>query len=102
MIMDTNSIYTIIISVVTVLGSASAWRYYEKRVAMKEKNDNFMKEDCRERITRLEELLGESSGEKDELRREVLKLTKLVGELSTKVEFLEKENNMLLKKFKMT
>ena len=75
MIMDTNSIYTIIISVVTVLGSASAWRYYEKRVAMKEKNDNFRKEDCR---------------------------TKLVGELSTKVEFLEKENNMLLKKFKMT
>jgi hypothetical protein len=38
--MEVTSIYTAIITVVTVLGSASAWRFYEKRATAKEKSDN--------------------------------------------------------------
>ena len=93
--MDTNSIYTVLITVVTVLGSASAWRYYEKRAMNKERAENFMKDECRERIAKLEVLLERSAIEKDQLRKEILELTALVAELTVKVQFLEKENRDL-------
>ena len=93
--MDTNSIYTVLITLFTVLGSASAWRYYEKRASVKEKNDNFLKDDCRDRITKLEILLENSAKEKDKMRDEILNLTALVSELKVKVSFLEKENEEL-------
>ena len=95
--METTSIYTIIITIITVLGSTSAWRFYEKRISKKEKTENFMKDDCRERISKLEVLLENSSKEKDLMRAEILKLTSTVAELKVKVEFLEKENKELLK-----
>lgn len=93
--MEQESIFTVIITALTLLGSASAWRYYEKRAIAKEKTENFMKDECRERIAKLEVLLEKSSLEKDEMRREILKLTALVSELSVKVDFFEKENNEL-------
>jgi hypothetical protein len=95
--MDANSIYTIIITAITVLGSASAWRFYDKRALTREKAENFMKDDCRDRILKLEALLENSSKEKDVMREQILKLTSLVAELSVKVGFLEKENNDLIK-----
>ena len=95
--MDANSIYTIIITAITVLGSASAWRFYDKRALTREKAENFMKDDCRDRILKLEALLENSSKEKDTMREQILKLTALVAELSVKVGFLEKENNDLIK-----
>lgn len=93
--MDTNSIYTVLITVVTVLGSASAWKYYEKRAMNKERTESFMKDECRERIAKLEVLLEKSAIEKDQLRKEILELTALVAELTIKVQFLEKENRDL-------
>lgn len=93
--MDATSIYTVIITIITVFGSASAWRFYEKRQAAKEKSENFMKDDCEKRITKLEILLTKASEEKDKMREEILKLTGQVAELKTKVEFLEKENRDL-------
>lgn len=93
--MDTNSIYTVLITVVTVLGSASAWKYYEKRAMNKEKAESFMKDECRERIAKLEVLLERSAMEKDQLRKEILDLTALVSELTVKVQFLERENRDL-------
>ena len=95
--MDANSIYTIIITIITVLGSASAWKYYEKRAVLKEKAENFMKDECRERIAKLEVLLERSSKEKDMMRDQILKLTSQVSELKVKVDFLEKENKQLKK-----
>ena len=56
-----NSIWTVLITAVTVLGSASAWRFYEKRAIRKEKDEDFIKIDCRERISKMEVLLQESS-----------------------------------------
>lgn len=92
-----ENIYTLLITIVTVLGSASAFRFYEKRTLQKEKDADFIRNDCRDRISKLETLLRESSKEKDDLRDMVLKLTKEVANLSTKVEFLTKENEDLLR-----
>jgi len=92
----TESIYTVIIAIITVLGSAGAWRYYEKKAQMKKDEDDFIRDDCRDRILKLEALLQKSSDEKDELRETVLKLTKEVAALHVKVDFLEKENRRLL------
>ena len=89
--------YSVLITAITVLGGASAFRYYEKRAQRRERDDEFIKHDCKDRITKLETLLQESSKEKDELRSLVLALTKEVAALSVKVEFLTKENDKLEK-----
>jgi hypothetical protein len=93
-----ESIYTVVIAIITVLGSAGAWRYYEKKAEMKKEEEDFIRDDCRDRILKLEALLERSSSEKDELRETVLKLTKEVAALHVKVDFLEKENRRLLEK----
>lgn len=73
--MENQSVWTVLITVVTVLGSASAWRFYEKRAMRKERDDEFIRHDCKDRIAKLEVLLQESSREKDEMRATILKLT---------------------------
>ena len=77
---------------ITVLGSAAAFRFYEKKSMRKERDEEFIRHDCKDRIAKLEALLSASSKEKDELRALVLKLTEQVAELRTKVEFFEKSN----------
>jgi hypothetical protein len=93
--MEDNSIFTVLVTMVTVLGSASAWRYWEKRAIKKEKDDDFVKNDCRDRILKLEALLEDSSREKSQMRDLILVLTEKVAALSVKVEFLQKENTEL-------
>ena len=95
--MQTDSVWTVLITVVTVLGSASAWRFYEKREMRKERDDEFIRHDCKDRITKLEALLESSSREKDEMRSTILKLTEQVAALAVKVEYLQKENSDLIK-----
>lgn len=90
------SLMTVLVTVVTVLGSASAWRFYEKRAMRKERDEEFIRHDCRDRISKLEALLEESSKEKDEMRTTILMLTEKVSALTVKVEFLQKENSALL------
>jgi hypothetical protein len=93
-----ENIYSVLIAVVSVLGSAAAFRFYEKRAINKERDDDFIRHDCKDRIAKLEALLVQSSVEKDELRKMVLGLTKEVAALSVKVEYLTKENEELHKK----
>jgi hypothetical protein len=93
-----ENIYSVLIAVVSVLGSAAAFRFYEKRALNKERDDEFIRHDCKDRIAKLEALLVQSSVEKDELRKMVLGLTKEVAALSVKVEYLTKENEELHKK----
>jgi hypothetical protein len=97
-ISQTESIYTIIVAIITVLGSAGAWRYYERKAESKREEDNFMKYDCRERIAKLEALLERSSDEKNDMRDKILVLTEEIAELRVKVNFLEAENRRLLEK----
>ena len=85
-----NNIWTVLITAITVLGGSQAFRYYEKRAIFRERDDEFIRHDCKDRIAKLEALLTSSSKEKDELRDLVLKLTSEVAELRVKVEFLSK------------
>jgi hypothetical protein len=99
--MDENiSLLTVIMTVITVLGSASAWRYYEKRAMRKERDEEFIRHDCRDRIAKLEVLLSESSKEKDDMRTTILMLTEKVSALTVKVEFLQRENSQLLEEIR--
>jgi septal ring factor EnvC (AmiA/AmiB activator) len=86
-----ENIYTVLVTAVTVLGSAAAFRFYERR-AEKKRDDEFQyRYDCRDRISKLEALLEESSKEKEEMRKTILDLSTKVAELTTKIEFLEKK-----------
>ncbi len=87
--MPQETIWTVLVTALTMLGSASAWRFYEKRALKKEKDEDFIKTDCRDRIGKLEALLESSSREKDEMRQTILKLTEQVSALTVKVEFLQ-------------
>ena len=93
-----ENIYSVLITAITVLGGASAFRYYEKRAQRKERDEEFIRHDCKDRIAKLEALLAESSKEKDEMRSMILDLTKQVAALTVKVEYLTKENEELSKK----
>jgi len=92
-----ENIYSVLITALTVLGGTGAWRYYEKRALHKEKDDEFIRHDCKDRISKLEGLLESAAKEKDDLRQMVLSLTREVAALSVKVEFLTKENEALHK-----
>ena len=89
--------YSVLITAITVLGGSAAWRFYEKRADHKERDEDFIRHDCKDRISKLEALLAESAKEKDSLRDMVLALTKEVAALSVKVEYLTKENEKLTK-----
>jgi septal ring factor EnvC (AmiA/AmiB activator) len=90
-----DNIYTVLMTAITVLGSAAAFRFYEKKSMRKERDEEFIRHDCKDRISKLEALLERSATEKDELRNMVLGLTKEVAALTVKVEFLTAENNKL-------
>jgi len=92
-----ENMYSVIITAITVLGGTGAWRYYEKRAINKEKDEEFIRHDCKDRISKLEGLLEAAGKEKDELRMMVLELTKEVAALGVKVEYLTKENDKLEK-----
>jgi hypothetical protein len=92
-----DSLYTVLVTAITVLGGSSAFRFYEKRAMHKEKDEDFIRHDCKDRITKLEALLEASAKEKDELRIMVLNLTKEVAALTVRVEFLTNENTKLKK-----
>ena len=92
-----ENIYTVLLTAVTVLGSAGAWRFYERRAMHKEKDEDFIRHDCKDRISKLEALLELSSKEKDELRKMIIDLTAKVATLQTTVEFLRKEEEKIIK-----
>ena len=87
-----SSIWTVLVTAITVLGSTSAQKFYERKIELKKDEDNFIKQDCRDRISKLEALLKESSEEKEKMRVTILSLTEKVAALTVKVEFLQKES----------
>jgi len=92
-----ENIYSVVITAITVLGGTTAFRFYEKRAMRKERDEEFIRHDCKDRISKLEGLLEAAGKEKDELRMMVLELTKEVAALGVKVEYLTKENDKLEK-----
>ena len=93
---NVESVWAVVVTLITVLGSTAAWRYYEKRAMQREKDEDFIRHDCRDRIAKLEALLETSANEKDSMRQTILDLTEKVAQLTVKVEFLQKENAELM------
>ena len=102
-----DNITQIIIAVATVAGSAGIWKFFEARLRVKseekkterENSDGVQyRDDLKNRVRNLEQLLATSADEKDELRNQVLALTQEVSALRVKVEFLERENDRLKNK----
>ena len=100
-----DNIINVIITIITVLFSAGAWQFYERKIKLKTKletldrtDQNMYRDDLRERVKRLEQLLVSSAEEKDTMHDQILSLTKEVSALHVKVDFLEKENSRLKNK----
>lgn len=87
-----ENFYSVLITAITVLGGTTAFRYYEKRAMKREKDEDFIKNDCKDRIAKLEALLESASKEKDEMRKQILELTALVAKLQTQVQYLQDKN----------
>ena len=83
-----ENIWSVLITAITVLSGTSAFRYYEKRAQRKERDDEFIRHDCKDRITKLEALLERSSQEKDEMRAQILELVSEVASLRTELKYL--------------
>ena len=54
----------------------------------KERDDDFIRHDCKDRIAKLEALLERSSQEKDEMRAQILELVSEVAQLRTEIKYL--------------
>jgi septal ring factor EnvC (AmiA/AmiB activator) len=94
--MNADNIYTVLMTAITVLGSAAAFRFYEKKSMRKERDEDFIRHDCKDRIAKLEALLAESSKEKDEMRAQILELVAEVASLRTEIKYLTDKNKASL------
>jgi predicted RNase H-like nuclease (RuvC/YqgF family) len=88
-----ENVYSVLMTAITTLGGAAAWRYYEKRAAKKEEDERWIKNDCTSRIAKLEALLEEASREKDEMRAIIINLTAQVARLETEVKYLQQNTH---------
>lgn len=91
-----------IVTVVTVLGSAGAWQFYQSRMKLKhqerkeDKGDqNMYRDDLRERVAVLEQRLEQAYGEKEKTAKELANVMAKLAEYKVRIEFLEKENDRL-------
>ena len=86
--MEMNNIYSVLMTAITTLGGAAAWRYYERRAEKKEKDEDWIKSDCKDRISKLEALLEAASKEKETMRAQILELSTMVAKLQTQIQYL--------------
>lgn len=87
---ENSQFWTLILTVIGILGSNVAFRYYEKRAVRKERNEDYIKDECIRRISKLENELEQSRKEKEKLNELVLELSKEVERLKAKIELYEK------------
>ena len=83
-----DNVFSVLITAITVLGGTTAFRFYEKRAMRKERDDEFIRHDCKDRIAKLEALLEKSAQEKDEMRQQILDLVAEVASLRTEIKYL--------------
>ena len=102
-----DNITQIIITVVTVAGSAGIWKFLEAKLKANSENKKLeiensdgvqYRDDLKTRVRNLESLLANSSEEKDKLRDQVLELVAEVNSLRVEVDYLKKENERLKNK----
>jgi hypothetical protein len=83
-----DNVWSVLVTAITVLGGTTAFRFYEKRSMRKERDEEFIRHDCKDRIAKLEALLSQSSKEKDEMRAQILELVAEVAQLRTEIKYL--------------
>jgi len=96
--MDSQTIITIL----TLLGSAGAWQFYQSRMKLKHQErkedkgeQTLFRDDLRERVAVLEERLEQAYKEKAETQARLTEVMTELAEYKVRLEFLEKENNRL-------
>jgi uncharacterized coiled-coil protein SlyX len=62
----------------------------------RERDDEFIRHDCKDRIAKLETLLAASSIEKDEMRAQLFELVAEVASLRTEIKYLTERNKASL------
>lgn len=92
--MDVNNIWTVLVTLITTLSGTTAFRYYEKRASKREKDEDFIRNDCKDRISKLEALLVAAAKEKDEMRTQILELVSEVASLRTELKFISDQKNI--------
>ena len=90
--MDSNNMWAVLITLITTLSGTTAFRYYERRASKREKDEDFIRHDCKDRISKLEALLLTSAKEKDEMRLQILELVSEVASLRTELKYLSEHN----------
>jgi len=92
-----QGLITIIVTIITTLGGAKAWEYYQKRLELNREGEREDKEnalmfrdDLRERVAVLEEKLESSRRDKEDLLNSLAELKMSLAEFKTRIEFLEK------------
>jgi len=92
------------IALIGVLSSASIWQFLQyrhkaniekERYEKETSTDTLYRDDLKKRVTKLEDLLAESSKEKDEMRARIEQLIAEVNSLRVEVEYLKRENDRL-------
>ena len=91
-----------LITIVTVLGSAGAWQFYQSRLKIKHEErkedkgeQTLFRDDLRERVAILEQKLEEAYAEKEKTQERLAVVMTELAEYKVRLEFLEKENDRL-------
>ena len=91
-----------IITIVTVLGSAGAWQFYQSRLKIRHQErqedkgeQTLFRDDLRERVAILEEKLEQAYEEKSAVSERLAMVMTELAEYKVRLEFLEKENDRL-------
>ena len=94
----TEQLTTIIIAALTVAGGAGAWKFYELLIRNKREKEkettteqNMYRDDLRARVEKLE-------GDKNSCQTQLLGITAELAAIKTKLDFIERENERLLRR----
>lgn len=91
-----------LITILTLLGSAGAWQFYQSRMKLKHQErkedkgeQTLFRDDLRERVAILEDKLEQAYKEKNEVSDRLAIVMTELAEYKVRLEFLEKENDRL-------
>ena len=90
--MDQATIYTVLISLLTALGSSQAWSFYQHRSTIragqiedKKKQANLYRDDLRDEVQSLRVRLHDA-------QEKIIELSRKLAAMTVRVEFLERDN----------
>jgi len=98
----TSEATQIVLTLATVLTSAGAWQFYQSRLKVKAKQaaddkseQTMFRDDLRERVAKLEQLIETANREKEAMSIQLSAALQQLEGYKVRLEFLEKENERL-------